>query len=183
MIKRLRPRYNAQELKDIYATPHQHSQFPDHVIRVNQTVELANRLVNSEDRIGADLSCGDGEVLSRTSGLVERIYGDYAPGYSITGPIEQTISQLPYVDIFFLCETIEHLDDPYGVLRLIRAKTRKLILSTPLNETNDENPEHYWGWDREGMESILISTGFNPIFYEETELRSGWYQFQIWGCN
>jgi hypothetical protein len=185
MIKRLRPRYNAQELKEIYATPHSHAQFPDHVIRVERTLAIAAQMVAPDDRIGADLSCGDGEVLSRCPGLIERIYGDFATGYPISGPIERTILQIPYVDIFFLCETIEHLDDPYGALRLIREKTTKLILSTPLNEADDENPEHYWGWDREGMESILISTGFTPVFYEETELPPGLqkYRFQIWGCN
>lgn len=185
MIKRLRTRYNAQELKEMYATPHSHAQFPDHVVRVERTLAIAAQLVAPQDSTGADLSCGDGEVLRRCPGLSERFYGDLAPGYPITGPIERTIFQIPSVDIFFLCETLEHVDDPYGVLRAVRTKTKKLIVSTPLNEANDENPEHYWGWDKEGMESILISTGFTPVFYEETAPPPPLteYYFQIWGCD
>lgn len=185
MIKRLRTRYNAQELKEIYATPHSHAQFPDHVIRVERTLEVAAQLVAPHDRTGADLSCGDGEVLRRCPGLSDRIYGDFAPGYPITGPIERTIFEIDPVDIFFLCETLEHLDDPYGVLRAVRTKTKKLIVSTPLNETDNENPEHYWGWDQEGVQSLLIEAGFDAVVYKETHPPAPLtkYSFQIWGCN
>jgi hypothetical protein len=180
MIKRLRPSYTPEELKDVYATPHDHSIFPDHVIRVEKTLELAKRLISTADFSGADLSCGNGCLLDNLD-LDEKIYGDYAPGYQFQGPIEETTAQIPNVDVFVLCETLEHLEDPLGVLRIIRAKSGKLILSTPLGEDTDENPEHYWGWDDEGVRYLLKAAGWTPTEYEETNPPIG-YRFQIWGC-
>jgi hypothetical protein len=52
-----------------------------------------------------------------------------------------------------------------------------------MNETWPENnPEHYWGWDKDGIEELLVTSEWKPVLYRETILHSGWYQFQIWGC-
>lgn len=180
-IKRLRPAYSPEELEELYATPHSHAQFPDHVIRVDHTLQLATELLDSHDSSGADLSCGDGAIL-RALNLKAAYFGDFAPGYAYQGPIEQTVGQIPSVDVFVFCETIEHVEDPWMVLKLIRAKCKKLILSTPLDEFNDENPEHYWGWDKKGMRELLRYADFHPKFYRETNPPYG-YRFQIWGCT
>jgi hypothetical protein len=144
---------------------------------------MAGELLDPSDRSGADLSCGDGKLLRELPYLEERYYGDYAAGYEYHGPIEKTIYQIPPVDVFVLCETLEHLDDPISILLIIREKAKKLIFSTVLNETNDENPEHYWGWDRIGMAGLFEKTKWEPQIYRETEEHYGWYQFQIWGCT
>ena len=180
-IKRLRPAYSSEELEELYAIPHSHAQFPDHVIRIEHTLELASELLDSDDRSGADLSCGDGAIL-RALNLETKYFGDFAPGYAYVGPIESTIGQIPNVAVFVLCETLEHVDDPMMVLALIRAKTEKLILSTPLDEFNDENPEHYWGWDKAGIGQLLKAADFHPRFYRQTNPPFG-YRFQIWGCT
>lgn len=180
MIRRLRPKYTDEELKRIYATPHDHSIFPDHVLRVNSTLELGKQLLGPNDESGADLSCGNGYLLNKLP-LHTKYFGDFAPGYEYEGPIEETIGLLPSVDVFVFCETIEHLDDPLAVLKLIRAKAKKLILSTPHGEHTDDNPEHYWGWDKAGIAKLLKKSGWLPSDYRHTYPPMG-YEFQIWGC-
>lgn len=180
-IRRLRPKYTPEELAEIYNYEHDHSIFPDHVLRIQTTLALAADFLDDEDGRGADLSAGDGYIL-RNIRVRERIFGDYRPGYEYTGPIEYTLQLIGPVDVFVLCETLEHLDDPTAVLKLIRAKSKKLILSTPLDEYTDDNPEHYWGWDRAGVLTLLKASGWQPQEYRETMPQIG-YRFQIWGCT
>jgi hypothetical protein len=107
--------------------------------------------------------------------------GDYAPGYTYHGPIERTIDAIPPVDLFLCCETLEHLDEPEAVLKAIRYKTNKLLISTPICTFIDDNPEHYWAWDQEAVVGMLRYAGFEPILYRDTFYDPG-YCFQIWGC-
>lgn len=178
---RCRPKYSDEELAAIYSRPWEmQSDWKDHVLRQNATLLLAGRFIQEDDKTGADLSCGDA-YLARHIPQLTWILGDFASGYGLRGPIEQTIHQIPQVDIFLCCETIEHLDDPDAVLRQIRLKSKKLIISTPICRWIDENPQHYWSWDQKAVKSMLIDAGWNPVDYEETYSDPG-YCFQIWGC-
>jgi len=178
---RCREKYTDEELREIYAVPHDHTQWPDHVLRVCSTLDLAAELMDDTDHTGADLSCGNAFTINRLP-FQKRYLGDYAPGYAYCGPIEETIKEIPEVDVFFCCETLEHLDDPESVLRQIRQKSKKLIVSTPICRWRDDNPEHYWSWDQEAVKAMLVDTGWNPTHYRETYFDPG-YCFQIWGCQ
>jgi hypothetical protein len=190
---RLRPAYTEAELARIYAQPHSHAGWPDHVLRVARTIELAEDM---GEQFGhpyavADLSCGDAAIaravtLAHDMEPPRVILGDYAPGYELTGLIEQTIHRIPVVDLFICSETIEHLDDPDTVLKLIRGKASHLVLSTPLGETRPDNPEHYWGWDQDGVREMLKAANWTPA-YERIVHYSGngqWQAatYQLWGC-
>jgi hypothetical protein len=183
MRKRLRPAYTPEELRKVYALPHRHAPWIDHRARVRFTVLLAEALM-SDVTSGADLSCGDGAIL-RALRLKTRVFGDFAPGYEVTGPLEETLETLEPVDIYVCSETIEHLDDPRAVLKQIRAKTGRLLLSTPVNAWNDTNPEHYWAWDRAEVEALLASAGFTVSIYVALDMRpaGGDYCFGIWACT
>ena len=142
MRVRLRKKYTDEELSAIYDKKHEHSQWNDHRLRVLSTIALA-RWISDEVKSVADLSAGDASVIDALD--VETKYiGDYVPGYEFTGALEQTLDLIPSVDLYICTETIEHLDDPDDVLRRIRAKSKMLILSTPIGELNSNNPEHYW---------------------------------------
>lgn len=184
--RRLRPAYSPEELAQVYATPHAHSGWQDHRLRVSVTVEAARWLAESSGaRTAADLSCGDGAVLNATS-VPLRLFGDIAPGHEFTGPIEETLGEIPDVDLFVCTETLEHLDDPDKVLAGIRAKTRTFLLSTPVAAWQDTNPEHYWAWSRTDVEEMLWAAGFKPAVYSTVDFRSSgeaFYQFGIWGCQ
>jgi 2-polyprenyl-3-methyl-5-hydroxy-6-metoxy-1,4-benzoquinol methylase len=179
----------AAELATLYAKPHQHRQWLDHIVRVNVTTEVASLFVPPGGTV-ADLSCGDATIARR---LAEEsggalILGDFAAGYPITGPIEETVEGLRWkqASMFVLSETLEHLDDPDAVLKQIRDKCDHLVVSTPDGETDpSRNPEHVHGWDSEEVRAMLVAADFEPLAYTLLDLRpAGFeYAFQMWVCR
>lgn len=182
--KRLRPAYTESELRRIYSEPHDHTQFEDHKARVDKTIEMGLKAIASGTGpwVGADLSCGNGYVLDALP-LLHKFYGDYAYNerYDYWGAIEETAKRVGFVDLFVCSETLEHVDSPELVLALIRDKTDNLILSTPIDAFDDDNPEHYWAWSREGVEDMLTEAGFEVVEFESVDTRPmGPYVFGIW---
>lgn len=169
------PRYSDAELAELYAVPHDHTQWEDHVNRVQETISFAKSLALF-GRV-ADLACGDAAIARALSS--SPILGDFAPGYALRGPVERTIREIPFVDVFILTEVLEHLDDPEMVLRRVRNKTRQLLVSTPLLTEPDGNPQHYWCWDGEAVFEMLRSCGFDPYAYKEVFSGMG-YHYQLW---
>ena len=180
MRKRLRPAYTNEELQNVYREPHNHSKFEDHKIRVGKSIELLKEY-GTYNSI-ADLSAGDATIINALD-ADNKYFGDYAPGYEITGHIDETIKEIPNVDLFICSETLEHLDDPDATLKAIRAKTKYLFISTPNGEDNDGNPEHYWGWNNEDIKEMLVNAGFEPEVYYLLELKEYLYDFQMWICK
>ena len=186
MRVRLRPAWSPEQLAQIYAVPHKHDFWPDHRLRVAETINLA-REMGVPDTV-ADLSCGDA-VIGRALAPSRLILGDFAPGYELTGPLEQTLDQIPHVGMFICSETVEHLDDPDAVLARVREKADSLVLSTPLCETTDRNPEHYWGWDTDGVEAMLRAVSWTPVLQRNViympDPGENWMAafYQIWGCK
>lgn len=185
--KRLRPAWSEDELLALYARPHDHRRWPDHQLRVNVTVQVARWLAGGGVGAAADLSCGNGTVLSEVP-AARTYYGDFAaaPGYQFCGPIEETLTQLPErVDLFICSETLEHVDDPDAVLAGIRANARQLVLSTPIDAWDDSNPEHYWAWSREDVEQMLTAAGWRQHVYTAVDFRPMGlpYCFGIWGVR
>jgi hypothetical protein len=181
MRTRLRPVYTDDELQGIYSKPHKHTQFQDHILRVKKSIELLKEY-SSYNSI-ADLSAGDATIINSLDAK-EKHYGDYAPGYELTGHIDDTIKNIPNVDLFICSETLEHLDDPDITLQAIRAKTKYLFISTPKGEDNNNNVEHYWGWDDQGVKEMLVNAGFDPVVYFLLELKKEYYyDYQMWICK
>lgn len=184
--QRLRPAHSPERLAQIYATPHDHRRWRDHHLRVAATIDVACWLAAHTAGLdsAADLSCGNGAILSAIPART-RHYGDYAPGHGYRGPIEETIDQVSEVDMFVCSETIEHLDDPDVVLKAVRGKTRWLVLSTPVDAWDDDNPEHYWAWSRADVEDMLTAAGFSTVVYSTVDFRPSDlpYCFGIWGCR
>lgn len=181
MIKRLRPIHDERTLKSMYAAPHDHRIYGrGHAERVAAMIEMVSGYHWSS---AADLSCGNGYVLDSITADV-KYYGDIAPGYEFTGPIERTIFHLPSpVELFIMGETIEHLDAPSYVLLDVARRSQHLLLSTPVEAWDDTNAEHYWAWDRDGVEGMLAGAGWETVDeYTEVDAR-GWgepYKFGIW---
>lgn len=189
LTKRLRDYPTPTELAVMYATPHDHTHFADHIARVDATIQvgidLAERLFDDRHITIADLSCGNAAIAEgiRRQGD-SLLLGDFAPGYHYTGKIEHTLKQLPQVDMFVCCETIEHLDDPQSVLKHLRARVESLVLSTPVENWDDGNGEHIWSWSREGVEDLLFNARFEVLDYAEVDGRpQGGYLWGIWSCE
>jgi hypothetical protein len=138
----------------------------------------------------ADLSCGDSALVDALSANQHEPWrGDICDieigGLDLLGPIEETIDQIPHVDLFILSETLEHLDDPAMVLRKIRAKADRLLMSTPIHSDDmlDANPEHYWQWDYADLKAMLLESGWTA---DHTVVLGGpawYYTYFIAGCS
>lgn len=182
MRKQLRPFYTPQQLARVYDHPYDHTRWPDHVERVAETVRVLDDFAATVGaETVADLSCGDGAVVGQsTHPWRERHLGDYVT----TGPIEKTLPGLRPVDMFVCSETIEHVEDPDGLLRAIRGRAKHLLLTTPLGEDHDRNPEHYWGWDADDMRQMLEGAGWTRNAVELfTPTSITFYTFQMWRCS
>lgn len=188
MIKQLRPFYAPEELAELYAKPYDHTRWEQHRERVAHTqVLLAHFAHTVNAHTVADLSCGDGLiVLGCPYPWAEWWLGDMAPAVDtwLAGPIEETIKRIPVVDVFVLSETLEHVERPAELLAAIRQKARYLLLTTPCAEFDDRNPEHYWGWDADGIRELLDGAGWRPDHFELfTPVSGNWYTYQIWTAS
>lgn len=184
--RRLRPSWSTDELAHIYPTPHDHRIYGrGHAERVDAMRYLVAELTGwGGISTVADLSCGNASVTAAAVG-VDRVYlGDYALGHELVGPIEQTLDQIPNVDLFISGETLEHLDDPFTVMNRIGKKTRYLVLSTPIDNWNDTNAQHYWAWSQTDVELMLTDAGFTVEGFISVDSRL-WgepYHYGIWCC-
>lgn len=185
MIKRLRPYPSREELAALYAVPHDARQFRDHTPRVDTTIKMGQAYVDTFNAQSiADLSCGNAAIADGIRGdrQIRLWLGDLAPGYLLEGPIEETLFQIPHVDLFVLSETLEHVEYPQTLLDDLRIVTSALLLSTPVGMFDDANEEHVWAWDPEGVESMTDFAGFEVYDYTEIDRRhiDGPYNFGIW---
>lgn len=188
MRVRLRPAWSEAELREFCPVPHDHTHWADHIVRVQDTIALAHELA-PHPQVIADLSCGDAAIPRALAGMTgdnpslgpSLILGDFAPGYEITGMIEQTVTQVTDADLWIFSETAEHLDDPDAMLKQIRKRAWNLVLSTPLSEFTPINPQHYWGWDHDGVREMLEGAGWKPVI--QRDVLHPLAQFQIWGCQ
>jgi hypothetical protein len=203
----LRPFRTAEEDQALYARTYplgyKHDVWPDHVERVAASVGFIRRY-RRRLSAAADLSCGDGAILKGIDDLLEQAYicdlngvrGDYPlrPHVRVleSGPLPDSLAGfqsvpgavLP-VDLFILSETLEHVTDPDGLLQKLTGVSRYLFLSTPLNESGDGNPEHYWGWGQADLHHMLWETGWSPLEFNTLVPRStrhmdGAYTYQLW---
>lgn len=187
MIRRLRPAYSSAELRKVYPHQYDHTQWTDHVQRVQHTVSfITEHWAPADVNVVADLSCGDGAIAAALDARVRHL-GDLVDGAhcEYVGPIEHTVALIPPVDLFILSETLEHVDDPLALLKSIRACARTIFISTPLGEVDDGNPEHYWGWDADGVVSLLAQAAWTPFAFDlfTPEVEDVYYVFQMWGAR
>lgn len=186
MIKQIRPFYTPEQLKEIYLEPHNHDLYGrGHHIRVELTKVLAIELASYTNAVtGADLSCGNGSIL-KSIPLDYYILGDYAPGYKYSGPLDDNLHKIPSVDIYVCSETLEHLENPQNTLHVLRKKAKSLVLTTPIENWDDPFPEHYWAWDRKGVERLLTEADWQVVTYvqfDQTVLNDD-YIIGMWCCT
>jgi len=185
---RLRPKHSDEDLKRIYAKPHDHMQFADHHLRVDVTTDIARwMMMRYNCRSIADLSAGNAAIVNNlvpTLPNVTTYLGDFAPGYDYVGPIEENIHAVPNVDMFICSETLEHLDDPDTILYEISQVAEVLIVSTPIGEeAGSGNIEHYWGWDTTDVVNMLDNAGWDVLISNVLELPGWTYDYQIHACR
>lgn len=183
MIERLRPKHSPERLARLYPTPHDHALWGrGHSERVEETIRLGKRLKDTRPEVltVADLSCGNAKIARAFT--QNPVLGDLAPGYALCGPIEETLPEIPQIHLFVLCETLEHLDDPFAVLKAVRTKCDYLLLSTPIDNFDDPNEEHYWSWTQRDVTNCLWAHDYDLLAYSQVDSRpyGEAYCYGIW---
>ena len=177
-IKRLRTNPDSSELNELYESPHDHMAWgASHDIRVRATIEMGKwlGLQFPIDSI-ADLSTGNAAIPKGIAGEDTTLFlGDFAEGYEFSWRhLGRDLK-------------IEHVEDPEFVLRKIRDKANLLLISTPigedLNEDGEANPEHLWGWDQEGLLSILNKSGWTEVICRIDVVFLNTYSYQVWSMR
>jgi 2-polyprenyl-3-methyl-5-hydroxy-6-metoxy-1,4-benzoquinol methylase len=129
-----------------------------------------------------DLGCGDGGLLSLISHLPwVKAYGfDFQPSNeqgwkernvnaALVNFVEDFDTVIPTADIYVMTEVLEHLTDPHGFVRKIRARADnvQLIASSPWTEHAGSHDEcHAWAWDQEGYKQLMLQANFNVVRHE-----------------
>lgn len=182
---RLREAHSPERLAELYAVAHDHRRWPDHEVRVAATIAL---MTGIDAGLVADLSCGNGTIAKAlyqhpVLGDVGMFASEVIAGASGAwrGPIEETVGEIANVDTFVFSETLEHLHDPGLVLAKIRSKANRLLLTTPIDNWDDGNEEHYWAWDREGVEDLAARAGWRVERFAALDCRQmGGYLTGMW---
>lgn len=148
-----------------------------------------------------DPACGDASIVRALRGLhplrsvhlsdisapqMEELQQDPWPEASyLTGDALSIVNALDTFDLIILTEILEHLDDPESLLLAARRHASTLVASSPLGEHDFHSHEHVWGWDREGYQEMLESTGWTPTSYMELDFTDPiyYYDFQVWVCR
>ncbi len=192
-----------------YPDGYRHDRWPDHVERIEASVELLSRW-STRFESAADLSCGDAAILRGLAGRSKRLkevwLGDLLGVQSAAwvtdsavlhtvppAPLPDSLASLPgvgsddaAVDLFVLSETLEHMPDPDALLRDIADWAHYLFISTPLSEpVGSGNPEHYWGWSDADIHDMLMDSGWTPLEKQLLTPQSTLslpdaYTFQLW---
>jgi hypothetical protein len=184
----------------VYPDGYRHDHWTDHVERVKASADIIERYA-SQIRSAADLSCGDGALLNMISRHLDRaVLGDLngvpvSAAVSCKAQVLETIgaaalpdslTHLEPVDLFILSETLEHVDDPDGLLARVAGVSRYLFLSTPVAESVESgNLEHYWSWDVSDVYDMLHAAGWTPLEQrtlrpESTRDLPDAYRYQLW---
>jgi hypothetical protein len=103
---------------------------------------------------GYDIAAAPLEV-ARASGLDAR-YADI------------TSDEMELAPVVAICEVLEHLEDPHGLLaRICRDPVHTVIASGPVLETDEDHYEqHLWAWDEEGFAALFEGAGFTVTTQE-----------------
>jgi hypothetical protein len=146
----------------------------DRIIRTSVIVKHFVATLGVESVV--DLGCGDGGLLSLIQPFV------LSWGYDLQPDNIRHAQTVRHVDarlgdfmndpaiewgnLGVITECLEHLEDPHSAVRTIGQHCRFIVASTPPGETPDNHYElHAWGWDKDGISTLLEQGGFQVLSY------------------
>jgi 2-polyprenyl-3-methyl-5-hydroxy-6-metoxy-1,4-benzoquinol methylase len=186
-----------QEVSADYQVVRDNTLWPDHVLR---SLLTAGAVAWLKPETVCDPACGDASIVTLANRIhpIRRAYlNDISVpqitalreanlGYKVTfsaGDAGVALRRMGPADVIVLTEILEHIEDPDQLLRMARIRGRFLVASSPLNEQDNNNHEHIWGWDKAGYGDMLRAAGWEPIAYTEVFPRPFYYTFQLWVCQ
>jgi 2-polyprenyl-3-methyl-5-hydroxy-6-metoxy-1,4-benzoquinol methylase len=183
VVRKLRRFYTSEQRAELYSKVFDPARWPEHVERIERTIRIIQSYVvdemDGDSGIVVDLSCGDGSIahtLRTTSRHVHAV--DLTDGPDMLDTL-RAWNEEP-ADLFICTETIEHLEAPWTALELIAQHTRHLVLSTPLDEPDQGNWEHYWSFSLRDVYDLLTQAGFTDLERLVLSGRGWHYNYQVW---
>lgn len=80
------------------------------------------------------------------------------------GRIEDTVDEIPKVDLFILNEILELVSEPEKVLSKIKTRARYVVVLTPCNEKKREDGfNNCWSWNYDDFKKMLVRANFIPM--------------------
>jgi 2-polyprenyl-3-methyl-5-hydroxy-6-metoxy-1,4-benzoquinol methylase len=161
-----------------------HIDQPIHQPRLNAALDLVCKrwleLTPTHRTVIADLGCGDGGLLQQIRHILPSdidVYGyDFQPS-NVDGWRERDLldvcqslnvvkewDRVVNADIYVATEVLEHLEEPYDLLRKIRQRGASLVCSSPwMEHEGNIDACHNWAWDMPGYVSMLEECGFRVV--------------------
>jgi SAM-dependent methyltransferase len=122
----------------------------------------------------SDLGCGDGGLLSLVQHHVAEAWGyDFTPanaaGWAERGVKAEALDVFGadaaltrFGDVTVMTEVLEHLTDPYAVVRWVESPY--LVASSPWNENDKDFSDcHSWAFDRNGYRALIEGGGYRIL--------------------
>lgn len=182
-----------------YQIARSNDSWPDHIARTNVTAGLIAWLKPASL---LDPACGDGSIdlmADRMYPIRKMVLADISvpsisqlKDRSLPPTVTLKVSDIDEVmrtnerfDVIVLTETLEHLEDPDGVLRRAHEKAAYVVASSPEMRSGqaDNNPEHLWMFDGDGYFQMLQGTGWHPFHKTHMAFPGLEYDFQVWVCR
>lgn len=138
-------------------------------------LKAAIRLCSSRPTI-VELGCAALDISGRFSSVADVIGVDCNSGYVsivekrfpdcklIIDAVETFTPEK--VDILVLCEILEHLVDPMGLLKRLLPLTRYVIISHPVDErltSNRSDNQHYWSFSEEDFDRWFYENNYRIL--------------------
>lgn len=156
-----------------------HLEQEGHRERLLLTAVFVRQALDSLNRVAPtviDLGCGDGGLLSLMPAFCKAYGYDLqqsnvdaaqARGVDVRYGNVLELNLLP-ADVYVATEMLEHLEDPYKLLRRIHAtETPWLVASSPYTETAESHYEyHTYAWDLEGYTAMFAACGYKVVRQE-----------------
>jgi 2-polyprenyl-3-methyl-5-hydroxy-6-metoxy-1,4-benzoquinol methylase len=157
-----------------------------HQERLRTAATLVARHIEQGARSVVDLGCGDGGLLSLIGPLAECWGYDLMPANIAAARQERHVEawhkdfvndSIRWADVAVCTEVLEHLEDPHKMVARIAGHARRVVASSPSEETADSHDEvHAWAWDPDGYRAMFESAGITVTDHIVT---ASWPHFQV----
>ncbi len=177
--------HDAEFYKNREAVDHIEQDF--HKQRMIQAKEVVEYFIRAGFTSVTDIGCGTGGLLGALKGQPATMWGyDLCPkaveygqeNYDVDIQVVDFVNEpIAFGEVVIMTEVLEHLVDPDALLRRAAvADARRIVASSPVDETPQQHYEHHlWAWDMAGYKQLFERNGWEVLQHR----RIDWCQFLV----